>query len=225
MEPEESQKPKRLHFALLLIISFLVFPLGYAVDQAFRWTNHLDGFLNGLIQGAVLSVVWCSIYILPWSFIIFGLYHWRGWQRFRTQWILAPSFVILIALIGSLIFDPISPAKRFKKFTNSELPINAQDLHTHFTGGGFADYCDTYFFTTTPEELDRLIDEIGLSEELTYGMEGMAPTPIERLPGCPDFTSWKGSKQFKRWDEDQYRFYYLITDSTRTRVYFKIICI
>jgi hypothetical protein len=225
MEPEKTPHPKRLHFALLLIISFSAIPLGYAIEQAFRWTNPMDGFLSGLIQGAVLGLAWCAIYILPWSLIVFGLYRWRGWQRFRSQWILAPSLIVLMVMLGGLLVEPTTPAKRFKRFTKTELPLNAQDLHTHFTGGGFADYSDTYFFTTTPSELDRLIDDLGLSEDIHYGVAGMAPTPIEQLPGCPDFNSWKDAKQFKKWDEEHYRFYYLVTDSTRTQVYFKIICI
>ena len=224
MEPEKTPPPKRLHYALLMLFSFLAFPVGYAIDQSFRWTDHWDGFLSGLIQGGILGIPWCLIYVLPWSLIIFGLYRWRRWQRFRTQWILAPSILIVAVMIGLLVVDPPNPTKRFARFTKTTLPLNAQGLHFHFTGGGFADYGDTYYFQTTPSEVERLIDDLGLAEDDVYGHEGISYTIIKQLEGCPDFSSWKGAKQFKGWDEEQHWFYYLITDSTRTQVYMMVGC-
>jgi hypothetical protein len=214
-----------MHFDLTLLLSFLAFPFGYTIDQTFRWTNHWEGFLSGLIQGGMLGIPWCLIYILPWSLIIFGLYRWRRWQRFRTQWILAPSILIVAVMIGSLIVSPPSPAKRFKNFAKTELPANAQDLCFRFSGGGIADYADTYYFKTTSEEVDRIIADMGLEEDEFYGREGMSHTTITQLKGCPDFSSWEGAKQFKGWDERQHWFYYLITDSTRTQVYVMVGCI
>jgi 4-amino-4-deoxy-L-arabinose transferase-like glycosyltransferase len=225
MEPEDTPRPKRLHFALLLLLSFLIFLVGFAFEQALRWSNHLDGLLSGLVQSGILGVAWCLIYVLPWSLIIFGLYRWRRWWRFRTQWILAPSILIAILSIGSLLTNPQSPSNRFKRFAKTNLPANAQDLHFHFTGGGFADYGDTYFFRTTPSEVDRLISDLRLSEDEFYGQEGMSHAIVSPFSDCPDFSSWKGGKQFKGWDERQRWFYYLITDSTRTQVYVMIGCI
>lgn len=122
-------------------------------------------------------------------------------------------------MLVSLLVDPPSPTKRFEKFTKTSLPGNAWDLHFRFTGGGIADYGDTYYFKTTPSEVDRLIEELGLVEDEVYGQEGMSYTIIKTLEDCPDFSSWEGSKQFKGWDERRHWFYYLITDSTRTQVY------
>ena len=225
MESKDTQKPKRLHFAFLLLLSFLVFLAGFTFEQTFSWTNHLDGFMSGLIQGGMLGVAWCLIYVLPWSLIIFGLYRWRGWERFRTQWILAPSILIVILLAGSLITDPPSPANRFKRFAKTELPTNAQNINFRFRGGGFADYADTYYFKTTPVEVDRIIADLGLAEDQIYGRQGKSYTIVTPLPGSPDFASWKSRKQFTGWDERQQWFYYLITDSTRTHVYVMIGCI
>ena len=224
MEPEHTPTPERLHFALLLFLSFMAFLLGSAIDQTFRWTNHLEGLWSGFIQGAIFGVVWCLIYVVPWSLVILGLYHWRRWQRFRSQWILAPSILILILMIGSLLVDPPSPTNRFKRFAKTELPTNAQNLHFHFAGGGFADYADTYYFKTTPMEVDRLIADLGLAEDEFYGRDRMSHTSITQLPDCPDFTSWEGSKHFKGWDKWQHWFYNLITDSTRTHVYIMVGC-
>src|SRR5690606_1429534 len=102
-------------------------PVGYSIDQTFRWTNHWEGFLSGLIQGSILAVPWCLIYVLPWSLIILGIYRWRRLERFRTQWILAPSILIVAIMVGSLIFDPPSPTKRFAKFAKTTLPNDVQD--------------------------------------------------------------------------------------------------
>jgi hypothetical protein len=225
MDYDEAAKPKRMHFALTLLLSFLAFPVGCTIDQTFRWTNHWDGFVSGLIQGGILGVLWCLIYVLPWSLIIFWLYRWRRWQKFRTPWILAPSILIVTVMIGSLIVDPPTPAKRFKNFAKTELPSNAQNLKFRFSGGGFADYADTYYFKTTPEEVDRIIADMGLAEDEFYGREGFSHTTVSQLDGCPDFSSWEGAKQFKGWDDRQHWFYYLITDSTRTQVYVMVGCI
>jgi hypothetical protein len=214
-----------MHFALVMLVSFLAVPVGYAVDQTFRWTSRWEGFLSGLIQGGILGVPWCLIYALPWSLIIFGLYRWRRWQRFRTQWMLAPSIWIVAVMLGSLIVDPPSPTHRFAKFAKTTLPLNARDLHFRFTGGGFADYGDTYYFATTPSEVERLVRDMGLEENESYSSEGMSHTGFTSLPGCPDFSSWEGAKQFKGWDERKHWFYYLITDSTHTKVYVIVGCI
>lgn len=224
-ESEETPKPKQMNSALLLLISVIAFPVGYSIDQTFRWTNHWEGFLSGLIQGAVLAIPWCLIYVLPLSLIISGIYRWRRFKRFRTQWILAPSILIIAVMVGSLVFDPPSPAKRFEEFAKTTLPNNPRDLHYRFTGGGLADYGDTYYFTTSPSEVERLIRDMGLEENETYTSESMLYSGFSPLPGCPDFNTWEGAKQFKGWDDRQHWFYYIITDSTRTQVYVMIGCI
>jgi hypothetical protein len=52
MSEQPEQDKKRLHFGLLLLISFALFNLGYIVDQAVRWSDHAQGFLNGVIWPA-----------------------------------------------------------------------------------------------------------------------------------------------------------------------------
>lgn len=224
-ESEETPKPKQMHFAMLMLFSLMAFPIGYSIDQTFRWTDHWEGFLSGLIQGGMLAIPWCLIYVLPWSLIIIGIYRWRRLERFRTQWILAPSLLIIAVMVGSLIFDPPSPAKRFEKFAKTTLPNNPRDLHYRFTGGGFADYGDTYYFTTSPSEVERLIRDMGLEENETYTSGSMSHSGFSPLPSCPDYNTWEDAKQFKGWDDRQHWFYYLITDSTRTQVYIMVGCI
>lgn len=218
------QNMKCLHFGLLLLISFALFNLGYIVDQAVRWSDHVQGFFNGVVHILFFGIAWCFS-LLPWSLIVFALYRWCGWKRHRAQWVLAPAVLVLLAMIGGLLFQPPTPSRRFKSFAKAELPRNARSLHYHFTGGGVADYGDTYYFETTPEEVGRIIGEMRLDEDEFYGQEGLTDTNVSRLPGCPDFSAWEGARQYKGWDDKQHWFYYLITDGTRTKVYMMVGCI
>ena len=224
MSNELLHDQKSPHFGLLLLISFALFNLGYIVDQTIRWSDHVQGFLNGVIHILFFGGAWC-FYLLPWSLIIFGLYRWRRWKRFRTQWILAPAVLMFLATIGGLLFQPPTPTRRFKSFAKTELPSNAQNLHYHFSGGGIADYGDTYYFETTPDEVARMIEDMRLDEDQLYGREGLTHTTVSALPSCPDYSTWEGAKQYKGWDDKQHWFYCLITDVSRTKVYMMIGCV
>jgi hypothetical protein len=223
MNVTDQQYPRKLHFGLLLLFSFVLFNLGYIVDQTIRWTDHYNGFANGMLHVMMFGPVWC-IYILPWSLIIFALYRWRKWRQLRSLLILAPAVLALLAVIGSLVMFPQRPQNRFKRFANTELPKDIQNLHFHFTGGGIVDYSDTYYFQTTPGEVDSLIQNMGLELDTAYGFDGHFYTSIEKIPGWPDFSTWDGAKQYGGHDAEQHWFYRLITNSSRTQVYMLICC-
>jgi len=224
MNADTQGNPKRLHFGLLLLISLVLISFGYIVDQTVRWSDPVQGLVNGLFHIPIFGIAWC-VQLFPWSLVIFALYRWRKWKRFRTQWVLAPAMLVLIATIGNLLFHPPTPSVRFKEFTKTELPTNAQNLHCHFTGGGIVDYSDTYYFETTPDEVDRIVAALRLSEDEFFGREGLTHTSVSALAGCPDFSTWDGAKQYKGWDDEQHWFYYLITDASRTKVYMMVGCI
>ncbi len=224
MESEETPKLKRLHFAAVLFLSYLIFTAGMVIEQSMTWTNHFEGFMSGLFHGAIFGLFFCLIYMLPWSLIIFGIYRWKKLQRFRTQWMLGPSLLFALLIVGSLVIDPPTPSRRFKNFTKTEFPSNAKNVHYHFSGGGIADYGDTYYFETTPAEVDRLIKELGLEIDEYYGREDLSHTIIKQLPGCQDFKLWKNAKKFSGSDGKQHWFYSLITDESRTRVYMDVGC-
>jgi hypothetical protein len=59
MSEEPTQDKKRLHFGLLLLISFTLFNLGYIVDQTVRWSDHAQGFFNGVVHILFFGVGWC----------------------------------------------------------------------------------------------------------------------------------------------------------------------
>lgn len=222
MSEPSHRPPKQPHFGVLLLLSFALFNLSPILDQTFRWSNPILGFRNGLVHVMILGIGWC-LWLLPWSLLVFGLYRWRKKTRFRTFWILAPAAFALIATVVGLFVSPATPTVRFKKHAKAELPKNIQNLHWNFTGGGITDYTDTYYFQTTPEEVDRLIAELNLSRDTAYGFEGNYFTSVTKLPDCPDFSAWKNAQQFKCLNDSW--FYYLITDSTRTQVYIEISCI
>lgn len=224
MSETAQHHPKHLQLGSLLLISFATFNLGIVVDQTVRWSDHFSGFVNGLFHVLVFGIAWC-VFLLPWSLVIFALYRWRRWRRFRPHWVLAPAVLTLLVSVGSLIIYPPTAANRFKGFAKTELPKNTRDLHFRFTGGGIADYGDTYYFQTTPDEVDRLIQNMGLSLDKAYGFKGNFNTSVEKIPGCPDFSTWEGAVQFKGHNESRDWFYYLITDSSKTRVYIWICCI
>jgi hypothetical protein len=57
-------------FGLLLLISFAVFNLGYIVDQTLRWSDHLQGFANGIFHIMFSGIAWC-MFLLPCILVIF----------------------------------------------------------------------------------------------------------------------------------------------------------
>lgn len=223
MSDSDLPPPKRTHFGFLLLISFVTFNLGYIVDQTVRWSDHFRGLMNGVFHMMIFGIAWCC-YLLPWSLVVYALYQWRKWRRFRAHWVLGPAILMLIVSIGSLIINPTTPRNRFKKFANIDLPTNMHSLQVRFTGGGFVDYGDTYYFQTTPYEVARIVKDMGLSLDESYGFEGSHYTPVERLPNGPDFSAWEGAKQYRGSDANHQWFYYLITDSSQTQVYMLIGC-
>ena len=217
----EQDNPKHLNFWLLLVISFVLCNLAFIIDQTFRWSNHAEGFMNGIYHILFLGIAWL-VYFIPWSLLIFTLYKWRKWKRFRTLWVLAPAIFIFLSMIAGLIFQPPIPAKRFKRFTRTELPANIQNLHYNFSGGGIADYYDTYYFETTPEEVDRIISAMGLDENKSYPAEEARYLSPSQLEVYPDISTWKDAKQYK--SDNHAWFYILLTDASRTKVYIQMGC-
>ena len=217
----ESLPDERKKILLLLLISFAVFNLGYIIDQTIRWTNHLEGFLNGVFHIVFMGLAWC-IWCLPMTLVILAVYRWRRWRRFRTHWVLAPpSLAFAITVIGLLTHPPTARV-RLKTFANTTLPDNARALQSFRSGGGVADYYDVYYFQTTPHEITRMIQEMGLDEDQHFKSERRW-SPFMRLPNSPDYREWTNPTQYTG-GHDGWS-YYLITDESRTQVYISFSCI
>jgi hypothetical protein len=205
---------------LLLAASFVLFTGSFVLDQAFRWTDPLEGIASGAFQVVFTGFAWLFYGLVP-GLLIYGLYRWRAWQRFRTVAIVSPGIVAAVLAIGGLVFSPTTPATRLKRFTGAELPSSAHDLRTHFTGGGITDYGDTYFFRCTPADTDKLIQALHLSPA-----EPDDARMFQRIsPDWPDPSAWRESRIYRGGRDEAGWFYYLLTDSSREQVYLLIGCI
>ncbi len=209
---------KESSLLVLLAMSFAIFIVAFVIDQTFRWSNHFDGFKSGGLQGAILGVAWCLIYVLPWSLIVIGVHRWRKWTRSRNGYVLAPSWLVFTLFIAGLLFSPPTAGRRFRDRTKIDLPGDASDLRYKLTGGGFADKIDTYYFRTSPQQVERLIEGVKLTERKSDLESGDSPIP--RLPDAPDPRSWVGASFYCRNEGNWW--YYLLANSSKTEVYILI---
>ena len=225
MSADERQSPKRIRFIKLLLISFALCAGSFVIEQTLRWSDPLDGFFSGLIMAFIVGVNWCIV-TLPWSLVIWLIYHWRNWHRFRTYWVLAPAVVQALFIVIGLFLSPPTARGSFKRFAAAEIPVDARNVKYHLWGGGTADYNITYYFECRPESLDKLTAEMKLEavSELTGETVQYLPM-IKKLPGCPDPKEWIGGRVYSRdMDENGWDFT-MIVDPTRTKVYVWMWCI
>ncbi|QTN32646.1 hypothetical protein HZ994_09975 [Akkermansiaceae bacterium] len=220
---EEVDPAKPMHFAAALMLSFVIFNAGFVISQALSWSNHLAGFANGLIHSLFFVFGWAMLFI-PWGTAVFLGFRKRQDKSRRTRWMLAPAWIVFIIFLGGLAFDYPTPKKRFERLAKVGFPSEAEGLSTEFTGGGFADYGDTYYFRTTSDEIGRIIREKGMEEDEFFGKEGMSSTPVKPPADWPDFNDWEGAKQYRWMDGQSHWFMYLITDSAKTQAYIFVGC-
>lgn len=221
LEKMEPAKPMRLVYALLL--SLPLFGVGYVIEQAIRWSNHLEGLISGLVHLVYLCLA-APIYLIPWALIVHFSFRKRAKQKRRTLWMLGPSILMCLLSISSLVTNPPNAEQRFRKFAKTELPASLSDLKTHFSGGGMADYGDTYYFKTSSTEIDRLIREMKLEEDESYSQQESPYSIIKVLADSPDYREWVGAKKFVAWDDRKHWFYHLITDASKTQAYIFVGC-
>lgn len=210
---------RKPHLLILLVASFVILVSAFVIDQACRWSDPLEGNLNGLVHSILLGPGWFII-ILPLSLVIYGVFRWRRWERNRSLAVLAPSLACFLATLAGLIVDPPTAPHRFYRFTEVNLPASVRDIRTHFTGGGLADYGDTYYFRCSAEDTDRLIAALGLRLADEYDQDWFATRPI---PSWPDPSAWTGRLVYR--GGRNHWFYYLVTDASREQVYLFIGCI
>ncbi len=211
---------RQMHLAKALFFSFCLFSLGLVIDQTARWTDRFHGFLNGLFETIYFGFGWC-IYLMPWSIVVYALYRWRKWKRFRTHWIFAPSVFLFVVMIAGLIYEPPTPQNRFRSFTKVELPEMASDIRYSFSGGGLADYGDQYYFKCSPEEVKRLVHEMHLEVDQGY-TSPESYTLIRGFSDRSDPKTWVGGTQY-RGGSDSWS-YYLLTNRDQTEVYVYVFC-
>jgi hypothetical protein len=209
------------HLELLLFVSFVISVSGYIIDQTVRWSDHVRGAFNGLIHVFLTGFVWL-LFVLPLSLLIYGLFRWRGWQRFRSPAILLPAIVFFVLGVANLFTNPPTAANRLQRLAHVELPPTGRDIRTHFTGGGMADHGDTYYFRCSPDDTERLIRALKLqptSHDFEQSHFDRAP-----FPSWPDPSTWAGSTLYRGNREDGPWFFYLRTDAAREQVYLFVGC-
>jgi len=209
------------YFILLLIISFSFFALPYLIHQTFSWTDHWLGFNNGIFHVLLFGMIWCFLF-LPYSLVVYGFYRWKKWRRFLALWIVGPMLLFFLNNISLIFHLPPSPHKRFQHFTKVEMPVDIQNLHYSFSGGGFADYSDTYYFKCRAKDTEKLIKEFKFKNFKIIDKRFIHYS-VRSLPGCPEYKNWFGGKMYKRIDDTW--FFYLVTDKTETEVYILVGCI
>ncbi len=203
----------------LLVVSFGVFVSAIVLDQAVRWSSPMEGALNGIVQTIFTWLAWL-FFVLPLNLGIYGLYRWRRWERHRTLAILAPAFACVLLVLAGFAFDPPTPAGRLRRFTGASFPLSARDLRTHFTGGGVADYSDTYYFRCSAADTKQLISALSLTPADQFDQDMFATPPFR---GWPDPSTWTGRRVY-RGGRDKW-FYYLATDASQQQVYLFVGCI
>ena len=223
----EEPKPKQLSFGSLLLISLALFNGVYVFNELFRWSNPIQGLVNGLIHCIFYSIAWLIIFI-PWSLLVMGLYVLFKRKKWRSHVVLSPVYLIVGMTLLGLIIQPPTAAKRFEGSTGIEFPKGVKNLKRHFSGGGIADYMDLYSFETTPDEVDRLIEGMGID----LGMKGTLLSEVNQhssvqvIPGGPDYRDWSGAIEYSKHDFPKSGWFcYLITDESRTKVYIMVGCI
>lgn len=203
---------------ILLTYSFLIFIAAIVLDQSIRWTNHFDGALNGLIQTVATGPSWL-LFILPLSGLLYGLTTWLGKPQYQSRALLAPALGFLAFILLNLVFDPPTVANRLYRFTGAQLPVTANAIRSHFSGGLLADYDDIYYFTADSADTNTLIAQLQL-----------APAKFDRdmlsspaFPGWPDPQLWLNRVVYRGGD-DKWN-YYLATDAAHEKVYLSVSCI
>lgn len=220
MDAVEPSASKPMNLGVALLISFLLFTGGNVISETLRWTDHFKGFQNGAIHMLIFGLAW-FMYGIPWYLLGCFIYRKRNWENYEARWVIAPGALMFITVMTFLVIDPPTPAHRFKQIAETELPGNLQEFHFRFKGGGIADISDTYYFKTTPDEMESLIARMRL-EPIPYFGKPLDPVS---LPGCPEIFGWKEFRQYRRntGGECPKWYFYLVTDETKTQAYVRII--
>ena len=222
------RRPLRVGYVLLLGYAIIV---GWqAIRGVATWSDWRLGLISGAGNGVFVGGVVTLVIGVPWAIAIWFWFEKMGWSRWRTFILIVPA--LLVMAMGPLSFvnylNTRTPPARFEQTTGCELPENLKNFRYHFSGGGFADYGDTYSFQTTPEEVDRLIREMELTGgggevEVCYWMEedGGESGVLRGFPGVEGWESIEGHG----WNDDHHHWYFeLVHDETKTKVIIYLGC-
>ena len=208
----------QLNFGWALLLSFLAFTAGPEFSEFQRWTDPLDWFVNCHWSLMVGGLLW-GIVFLPWAVLVKVIYRCEHWRRFRTFWIVFPALAMFAYITWRTVASPPTAEGRFEALTHGvALPSDATNLRYHFWGGTWTSHKDTYYFHSSPAQVDRLISDLHLENgDREEDSKRPTITDIKVLPQAPDPKSWEGALQFTH--GDGWRFILLVANATKTEVY------
>lgn len=216
------------------MISLAVFELPMVLFAVFTWSDHSEGLKYGLLFCVpMMGLVWFLL-VLPWSLVVLWLYRWRGWRRFRTAWVLAPSVIWLLFPVGSLLIDPPTPKRMFELLVVSPMPESVSNLRMFRSGGVPAPLRCLFYFEIAPEDFPTILE----SKPFTLATQKLGDPPpfwpstddksemvstIRALVGdasswpMPD--GWEGIEVYRYLTEGETE-YTVVADQEHRRIYF-----
>lgn len=160
------------------------------------------------------------IYMVPLGLIVFICHRNNKDMKRRNQWLMTPAWLVVILILAGLIFSPPAAEKRFERSMGSRIPDDAKHFSAELIGGGMYDRRDTFYFETTPGEVDRLIREARLLEADSFTEDNVSRI-FKPLANDSMLKSLEKPALFKLFEGNRFR--YLFTDSSKTRVFVSII--
>ncbi len=191
-----------------LLTALILAALG--VDQGLRWSGFWNGFESMIFILAFTVVPLLIIFAaaLLWNAIWLRIFNKRGGRGWLKLIIISPAIGLVTS---SVLTQPTSP-ERFEQITNVTFPETYSESRFHHYGGGLADHSHTFVFTTTPEETQRLIRELELSQKDSFSNQN-----FEKL-----LQKYPGGTIYHRAVDDRNWYYDLITDETQTKVWINL---
>jgi len=194
--------------------------------------------MNGILHIIVYGIAW-TVYIVPWSLIILGLYRWRKWKRFRTAWLLGPAVLACALPIVGLAIAPPTAKGTFERIIVRPMPESISNLKAFRSGGGIADYTYVLYFEIAPQDFDKILKSRPF--ELSHRQLKAVPmfrtslgtnsvrSTFEYLLGddaatWPSPHDWGEVEVYEYNTEDYYWGYRIVTDKEHRRVYFDAAC-
>jgi hypothetical protein len=215
---QQTHNPSVRKGATLLIISLgiLLLILTYGVLIAASHTNLREGLLAGLINGVFLGTG-VSIFYLLWCALVCIVSRNR-WSSWRKPLLMLPPLLVFGSAVVSLIKDSPSAENAFRKYMEAPFPDRTENLRYYSRGGGITDRTTVWCFETTPEAVEKLMDEMNLESMRYWSPEDSGSFPCRwPFPEAPNLQRWKGSEYHEGRSSSSFR--YLIIDKDRRLVY------
>jgi len=147
---------------------------------------------------SILDLILDILLFTPFLWIV-GLFGWclaSGKPLLRHRfWIslIAPACLSFGAAAG-LLRDRKNPGHRFESVTHDKLPPHAFNLRCQLNGAWYDDVHDWYSFEAPPEEVEDLMNRLGVERRSPAGkpVPSVSPVPGDGAP-WEGLESWQGS--------------------------------